>query len=294
VAAGDRAAELDAAAAEVHYARALELLPAGHPERAGVFIKAGVVAHQRGRLDEAAGHFEVAITEAGSRGDRRSKGNALAGLASVEWFRGQTERCMQLDAEAVALLEQEPPGPELVRAYSQLSGDADLSGNSAMALELADKASVLAQRLKHDRELVRARTARGGARCALGDLGGLDDLRQAVDKGLKLGLGGVCSIAYSALCDWTWLEEGPAAGDEAYREAIEFATKRGMLTRAAFARVESLRALFDLGRWDELRDQAEGVLNRSDSRPVIVSAAMRALTMASSVASTTASKKGSI
>ena len=276
IAAGDRAAELDVAAAEAHYARALKLLPTGHPERAQVLIKAGIMAHFRGQLDEAARHLEDAVSEARSGGNRLGEGHATARLAVVEWFRGRTEHCAELSTKAFELLEGERPGPELAYAYLRLADNADQSGDSAKHLELAEKATLLAEQLGDQRRLLDAQTTRGVARCALGDLGGLDDLRQAVERGLELGLGDPCSYAYSALCEWTWWEEGPTAGNDNYRKAIEFMEHRGMIGDAAFAKAESLRVLFDLGRWDELCDLADELLNQPDPSPYIEAIALTA------------------
>ncbi|HYY45073.1 MAG TPA: adenylate/guanylate cyclase domain-containing protein [Actinomycetota bacterium] len=230
VAAGDRAAELDLAAAVAYYIRALDLFPAGHPERAEALTKAGVAARNAGHLDDAAGLLEEAINEARHAGDERTEGGAMVQLAGVEWYRGKTQRSIAISAAAVELLEGEHVGPELAFAYDRLATAAGFSGDSARALELNDKAMAIARTSGDQRLLVRVGTTRGDTLCALGDLSGLDDLRRAVKQALDLELSGPATYAYSALCEWVWLEEGPAAGREAYAEAIEFLTKRGMMT----------------------------------------------------------------
>jgi len=94
VAAGERAQDLDAARAERHFQRALQLLPEGHPQRPSVLVSAGRSCQLRGKLDEAGGYLKEAIAEAEAREDPASgaddgppfHGSLVPGRVGGDWF----------------------------------------------------------------------------------------------------------------------------------------------------------------------------------------------------------------
>jgi tetratricopeptide (TPR) repeat protein len=251
--AGDRALELDAGKAEAFYRQALELSPAGHPTRGGLLEKTAEAALVGGRLAEAQRDLEEAIAEFRAQGDRRGSGEAMVRLARTSWFRGETGRKRALLAQAIELLEREPPGRELALAYTHSAADHMVANRSADCAAWSEKALALAQELGLDAEAIRARQLRGLARCQQGDMvGGLADLRDALRGSLDLGLGNETIRSYGNLGDWVWVGEGPARGLEAKRAGIEFAERRGLTLPIMWAKAETLWPLFDLGRWDEL------------------------------------------
>src|SRR5207302_6559158 len=83
VRAGDRALGLDVSRAEAHYARALSLAPAGHPERPEALAKWADAVRQAGRPAEAGAALEEAISAFLATGDRLAAARATATLASV-------------------------------------------------------------------------------------------------------------------------------------------------------------------------------------------------------------------
>jgi tetratricopeptide (TPR) repeat protein len=101
---------------------------------------------------------------------------------------------------------------------------------------------------------------RGLARFDLGDLDGLEDLREALEFGIRLGLGRVTAVTYSNLAEELQLAEGPGAALECYREGLDLCRKRGMAGMAMALQSNMLECLFDLGDWDELLTIADDVL----------------------------------
>jgi predicted ATPase len=126
--AGDRAMALDVARADVHYQRALALLPPSHPDRATVLAKAAEATQQAGRVVQAEQLFDQVIVELQAQGDRLGAGDAMVRQANVLWYRGETARSRILVAAAVELLEREPPGHELAAAYLELGKDVAAPG----------------------------------------------------------------------------------------------------------------------------------------------------------------------
>jgi tetratricopeptide (TPR) repeat protein len=127
-----------------------------------------------------------------------------------------------------------------------------LSGRFSECLDWSQKALDLAEHLGLDAVAVMTRQFRGTARCELGDLGGLDDLREAMEASLELGLGQETVRAHINLGDFVWYLEGPSRGLEVHRGGIEYGERRGITGPVLWTKGETLWMLFDLGEWDEL------------------------------------------
>jgi tetratricopeptide (TPR) repeat protein len=130
----------------------------------------------------------------------------------------------------------------------------------------ADRAIALADQLGLPEHVVYALQFRGYARCAANDLGGLEDLREALRLGLERVGGVETGLAYNHLAEWTALVEGPESSLETYAEGIEFAARRGLEFRAHWLRMSTLESLHELGRWDELLALADELLTWDRSR----------------------------
>jgi len=103
-----------------------------------------------------------------------------------------------------------------------------------------------------------------GARAALrgyqGNPAALDDCREARDIGLRLGLARETAVAMNNLADGTGYFVGLRLARELWDEGIEFARARGLTYSEMWQRGERLRALYHLGDWDELREEADEVV----------------------------------
>jgi class 3 adenylate cyclase/tetratricopeptide (TPR) repeat protein len=260
VMAGDRAFALDVGRAGSYYERALELFSPGDPERPDVLAKAGEAAHLAGRPD-AERRYAEAIAEFRARGNSLGAGRALVRLSEVRWLQGDTRQAWTLLDEAVELLEHETPGPELAHAYSQIAREHMMSVNSGAALEWSEKALGLAEELRLGFETVRARQFRGMARGYLGDLGGVQDLREALRLSLDLGLGLETVRVHVNLGEAVWLDQGPGQALDLWRAGIDFGDRRGIVGITRWARAQTLWALFDLGRWEELLRVADELIS---------------------------------
>ncbi|CAN5370778.1 hypothetical protein BH20ACT22_BH20ACT22_11800 [soil metagenome] len=258
--AGDRAIELDVAKARDYLGRALDLFPSNHPLRAPTLVKAGICAREQGSLEESQHAYEEAIMQAERDGIGRLQGEAMLRLANLWWWKGNSARSDALRAEAIDILERYPPGWELARAYGSAAGQARSSGRLKVAMELSEKALAFAQLLDDEKAMVDARCELGAARCDVGDLGGLEDLRRAVRDGLSLGLGHDTSVYYSFLAEYTWLVVGVIPALQVYEDYIQFADRRGLMTALMYTKAESLRVLFDLGEWEEIVRSARDLL----------------------------------
>jgi class 3 adenylate cyclase/tetratricopeptide (TPR) repeat protein len=260
VMAGDRAIDLDVAKADEFYRRALELLPAEDPARAAVLAKAAEAAFRGGHYPEAERACRHAIAASRARGETVNEAEATTKLGNILWYRGESAQALELSHEAIRMLEGEPPGRELAGAYGRTAFTLSVAGHPREGLELAEKALALAEELGLDDQAVIALGYRGTARHELGDVGGQDDLREALRRGLELGLGYETGVQYNNLAFQVWVGEGPTDALEISRSGIEFSERRGLIRQAMWTSAESLWMLFEAGQWDELLHRAERLI----------------------------------
>jgi class 3 adenylate cyclase/tetratricopeptide (TPR) repeat protein/energy-coupling factor transporter ATP-binding protein EcfA2 len=260
VLAGDRMMALDATRADAYYRRALRLVPRGHPEQAQVLAKAAQAAHHAGRLADAGRAFEEAIGSFRAGGYLLDAGTVEILRSDLLWFSGEPARSRDACATAIALLEREPPSVALAIAYAEMVAKLVFLGRPTAAVEWAGKAIALARQVGADEAHQWALQQRGLARCDLGDWDGIDDLRQAVELGLQLGLGRRSAMAYSNLADRIRLTEGPAVALQTFQTGLDLCRQRGIMDIGTFCQADLLQCLFDLGDWDELVATADEVI----------------------------------
>ena len=255
--AGDRAEHLDTEAAEAYYRRAFELSVEDERSRANAQAKLAGILVQRGDVEEGIEAWETAIASLQTFDAPVAAAN-MTRLATTLWARGDISRSRAMGNEAIAILERSP-GAELVKAYGSAAFLEALGGRFVEAAPLIDKGLAVAGELG-----VVDVTALLGARAAVrgyqGDPAALDDCREARDIGLRLGLGRATAVAMNNLADGTGYFVGLRPARALWDEGIAFARARGLTYSEMWKRGERLRALYHLGDWDELRQEAEEVV----------------------------------
>ena len=256
VLAGDRAMRLDITAAESAYRRALEL-HAG-PDQASVRVQLADALQEQGRLPEAELAYEEGIRALREAGDDTAAAVAMRNLGRALWRHGQTARARDLRLEAIPILERHP-GPELVSAYEGAASAAALGGRSEEGIAWAEKAIALASRLGIE-NVVRALQMRGLARLDLGDVGGLEDVREGLTLSLRLGLAIETAVAYSNLGERVAFFESLESGRGLIVEGLEFAKRRGLTHHIMWSRTSLLPYSYELGEWDEVLRESEEIV----------------------------------
>ena len=265
VLAGDRAMSLDVARAAECFDRALALTAESHPDRARLLRKRAATDFEAGRTREAQRGFEEALAQARRTGDRLSEGVCLERLSIVLWEEGDSAGSRRFLADAAEVLGSEPHGPELADCFSSLASEQMVAGHFDEAFTLAERALALLTEPGTERFRPRALSYRGVARCYRGDLGGIDDLRAAIDIAERLGSAREQVIALLILAEVHWATDGPSVGLRSVDAASELADRRGLGDYGVACRTQTVGPLFDLGRWDELVAMANEVIERSDS-----------------------------
>jgi tetratricopeptide (TPR) repeat protein len=255
--AGDRAMQLDVGAAESAYRRALDAV-AEPAARAEIQVKLADAINEQGRLVDAENLYEEAIPVLRSSDRGRQAALAQLGLARALWRHGRTSRARELTYQAVGTLESHG-GPDLVVAYERAAGADALGGRSREAIDWAEKGLALAAELGVE-NVVRLLQMRGIARDELGIQEGLDDLRDALNRSLGLGLGIDTGTAYLNYAE-SMSPTVPLIESFALLEASEdFARRRGLEHHVMWTRGAKLWHFYETGRWDELLSEAEEVM----------------------------------
>lgn len=259
--AGEKAMGLDAPAAFASFERALALAPDG-PDRAAALARFGEAALHAGHMAAAAAALEEAIASFRAGGDLEAAARAMGTLGSVLYDMGDG-RWVTLPAEAVGLLEGIPPGPALVGALSELSRVTFYAGTGpAAALPHAERALALAAELGLPRP-ARALAFRGYERVALGDVGGLDDMREAIALATEAGQGREVVIASVNVAGVILMFDGPRASQEALRATLDFARARGLDGMAVAS--SQVQILFECGEFDEALSVAAAITSRPEN-----------------------------
>ena len=192
-----------------------------------------------------------------TNGDRESAALALRRLYFQLGFRGDTDAARAALDRGIELLEGQEPSPVLAELYAALAEDEMLGGRSEESLHWATRVLELPH---SDTTAVMTLHIRGNGRLELGDLGGMDDLWEALRLAETTGTVLDQATSYSYLSEWVGVTEGPARGLELNDASIEICDRRGIQGRAMWARAESLWLLYDAGRWEDLLEVAAMLL----------------------------------
>jgi class 3 adenylate cyclase len=259
--AGERALPLDVEGAEQSLARALALAPAGHPERASLLERWAQAAQQQNRLKEAKQALEEALSLYREQSQSVAAGRVLTARAMVLQRLGDSGQEEAL-IQALALLEAEPPGPELVAAHAQLAA-AHIIGGSAFleGIAAADRALAIAAELGLP-EPARALGRRGYARCNLGEREGLVDMRRALALAIEQGEGRTAAVLHNNLAIGMWQYEGPKAALAACRDGIDFCERGGITEFVLSIGAMSTTFLAELGQAAQALAEAEPIAER--------------------------------
>lgn len=260
-AAGEQAAALGAPReAERQYMRALRFARHLSPEeRAPLQERFAVHAYLGDQRSEAADELVEAIATYRHAGDRARQGTALSRRAQLLGCIGRFQEAVVDIAEAVAVLQREPPSPFLARALSYQAGtlrNEDLAASAAMA----KRAIAMGEEVGDAAAVVHALNNLGCAQTMRGEESGVAalerSLRLAVDHGLTTDAG----RAFINLADTLMTLSRPQAALTVAESGIEFAREHGL--DAWLKSLTSIRAQAELalGRWDAAAETATAAL----------------------------------
>jgi tetratricopeptide (TPR) repeat protein len=256
VVAGDRQVSLDAARAAQYYRQALSLAPPG-AERADIRRLATSLGWRSGGMtsDEALEAYRTAEREAMDAGDRRLAARVLRRVYFQLGLRGETIEARRALEQAIALVEDDPSAREVLSELYACRSEAEMfAGRSDESRRWAELALELP---RTQTVTLMALHLRGNARCETGDLGGVDDLREALAIAEASGSAIDIVTSHSYLLEWVGLEDGPSVGLPMNRATVDLCRRRGIEGQGMWTRAEGLWLRFDAGLWDEVLTETE-------------------------------------
>ncbi|HEX4941824.1 MAG TPA: hypothetical protein VFW51_04760, partial [Actinomycetota bacterium] len=250
----ERALRLDTAKALAHFEKALALTAPGEPDRLRALLVGTRLTTWGGEIDPSRQRIVLeALDEARAQGDRLAEGEVLSALSRLAWAAGDTGQQFELIDQAVAILEQLPPGRELARALTRRASAYGLAGRTAETLRAVEIALPVVRDVGSDVDMAVLLQFGGESRVYIGEVEeGIRDIREGLRLALDSGPVGMVCAAHVNLGDMVWLREGPAQGQDLYERGIEFGERRGASLGVRWGRMQSMWTRFDLGRWDEL------------------------------------------
>ena len=254
VAAGDRQQSLDAARAATYYGQALALAPPG-AARAEIRRTATSLGWRSGGMtsEEALEEYRTAEREALEADDPRLAARVLRRIYYQLGLRGDTAGAHDALEQAIALVEHDDGAQEVLAELYACRSEAEMfAGRSDGSLRWAEHALELPST---ETVSLMALHLRGNARCETGDLGGVEDLRRALEIADGSGVAIDIVTSYSYLLEWVGLEDGPSTGLPMNRATVDLCRRRGIEGQGMWSRAEGLWLRFDAGLWDELLDE---------------------------------------
>ena len=268
--AASNAMAIDAEAASGLYARAVELEGAGTLERAELLRGFGVAANRSGRNRASLEALEEALAIVEATGDAELVARTmLAMLPTLQAL--QDKRWVTLPAEAERILQAQGPSATLVEVLiSQARASLwDWSWNDTRAF--ADRAVAMAEELGMPIP-PRALGARGEARAATGDPGGLGDLERAVEAAVAAGDWDQAArvlVGYSALAG---LVHGRDRAGELTRRAIAICDAHGLRSVGWVHRTDFAGMLLESGDLEQAAELIDDAVEAVDASGEVISA----------------------
>ena len=210
----------------------------------------------------AAPILERAVEMSLARGDRVTAALATVDLYQGQWVRGEDVDPAALE-RALALVEDAPDTIDRARVIGAVGRFYGLTGRSVEALPLDESALETARRLGDRQFEAWILNNRGVARCNVGDIDGLDDVRAALRIAEEIGSPDVlrCHVNLgSILASLGQLEEAR----EHHRLGHDQALRREDLSERRWLASELVLDAYLAGDWEEASLSGRALLDRSD------------------------------
>jgi len=247
--------------ASAQYARALRVAERlAPPAHADLIQRYSYECFLTERFESAAGELRRALAFHRALGDRPREGDALRMLSRVHWCTGRIADAAEAGRQAVALLEQLPPGHELAMAYSNMASICMNAEDAEGTARWGRLALELAERLGDTEVIVHSLNNLGTIEFLSGVSGG----REKLERSFTLARdGGFDEHAGRALIHlaWGFMRTRTFSAPERIEDGIEFCNERGLEAWRIYLIAYRARMELDQGRWDEARRSATHVLN---------------------------------
>ena len=252
--------------AQEQYARALRFAAGIAPEvRADLLQRFADEGYLTDMRAEAVQAMDEVLAIHRGRGDRLKVGDALRLRSRLLVCIGRTAEARVAAEEAVAALEQLPPGPELARAYGALSQVSMLGDDADGTVEWGLRAIELAERIGDTEALVHALNDVGTIELVRGNPAGREKLERSLTLARQhelvtdVGRAYINLAAAHARCrQWTLADLYIGPG-------IEYCRDHGLEAWMSCLVAAKAESALNQGRWDEAAATGDSILSSPPS-----------------------------
>jgi DNA-binding CsgD family transcriptional regulator len=218
------------------------------------------------QYDEGIAALEQALECRRMLGDGLKEGDALRRLSEFLWCPGRTAESDRSARDAVALLEDLPPGRELAMAYANLASNCAAAVRSDEAIAWGERALELAERLD-DTEIAAYALSTIGV-CQ----GDYEKLEQSLERARRAGIAERAARAFNLLAAIAVESRRFSLAGRYVDQGIAYCSERGLELFRLYLLAYRARLELDQGRWSAAADSAASVLRipRTSTTPRIV------------------------
>jgi DNA-binding CsgD family transcriptional regulator/tetratricopeptide (TPR) repeat protein len=237
-------------------------------ERAELRERLAYERYLTGELEGAIGVQEEGLELRRSVGDPLAEGECLRSLSRLYRFFGRTAEAAETGREAIARLEQLPPGHELAMAYVNLGHLYTVAEQAGEAIEWSTKGAEIADRLDDAEASVYALTNEGAVEVMSEDPAAPAKLERSLELALQLDLEENAGRAFLNLVWWPIRQRCYQIVERYLEDGLDYCTQHGMdLWRCFFIPCRA-RLHLDRGRWDEAAESAAAAVRDRRTFPV--------------------------
>ena len=248
--------------AQNQYARALRFARGLAPElRADLLERFGGVGYLTDMREEAVEALAEALAIHRARGDLLRQGEVLRLSSRLLTCMGRTTEARTAAVEAIELLEQCEPGPELARAYSARSHASMLADDVEGTTLWGRRAIALADRVGDTEALVNALNNVGSCELSHGCAAGRDKLERSLALARQAGLAPDVGRAYINLVAVFGRRHQWSEAERYLNDGIEYCRERGLEAWLKCLIAEKAYAQLARGDWDAAAELATSLLD---------------------------------
>ena len=240
--------------AAAQYARALRFGDRLPPEERAEFLsRRAAECYLTDENDEAIEAQLAALECYRELGDRRREGDSLRSLSEILWCPGRVAESQRAGREAVAILEELPPGRELALAYGNLPILVEDFASSRRALELAE-------RLNETEIVVRTLASLGFGEALRGMSEGVEKLTRALQLAGRAGLPEEVARTLDYLALASVHTRSYASATEYLDAGVRYCGEHGFELYRLYLLAYRARSELDQGQWEEAAATAAAVV----------------------------------
>jgi predicted ATPase len=238
-------------------------------EQAQINSRLAFECHLIGRIGDAVKAQKRARDLYGRLGNRLREGDALRWLSRLSYLNGRRHDADSYGAEAIAMLEAEPPGAELAMAYSNLSQLAMLEDEHEKSIREGKSAIALGEVLGRPDIVSHALNNVGTSRVWSDHQQGRVDLRRSLELALAHNFQEHAARTYTnfGCFEFSALEFGPAR--ELFETGITYCIDRDLDTWRCYMQGWLAETLLNQGSWDEAADKAAEIVAADNVSPLM-------------------------